>query len=275
MNFKTVSIIGGAGRMGRWFSEFFIKEGFDVTVSGRTRDKLDQLKRDLPSVKIAQGNIEAIKDADMVVISVPPQTFESVVAEIGPWLNPKQVVIDISSLKEIPVKLMHKHIRRCITLGTHPVFGPSAKDYHQNFVLTPTRERERKFAFDFKEWLEERGFNVSIMSPRKHDKLMGAVLGLSHFIGIAVSDTWLDLSLKELRGVGGSSFKLLFQLAENVLHSDPTLYAEIQMNLPSSEVVESLFEHNVRRWLKLVKSRDKNRFIVEMERLRKAFDVST
>ena len=272
MNFKRVAIIGGAGKMGHWFSTFFIKEGFKVVVSGRTKNKLTQLKEKLPSVEIAEDNVEAIRNADLVVISILLQNFEAVVKEIGPYLRPEQVVIDITSVKKTPVKLMHRYIKGCITLGTHPVFGPSATNCRQNFVLTPTDKKEKEFAEDFKAWLEERGFSVNIMSPRKHDDLMSAVLGLSHFIGLVTCDTWLDLNLKELKTVSGTSFKSLSELVENVVYSDPEFYSELQMSLPNIERIEVRFEHKVRKWLQFVNSKNRKKFASEMNRLRKTLD---
>jgi len=272
MNLKKVVIIGGAGQMGRWFSNFFIKEGFKVVVAGRTKNKLIQLKEKLPSVQIAEDNIDAIKDADMVVISVLLKNLKTVLEQIGPYLGPEQIVIDITSVKEVPVKLMHRYIKDCVTLGTHPVFGPSATDCCQNFVLTPTNKREREFAEDFKTWLEEKGFRVSLMSPKKHDDLMSTVLGLSHFIGLVTCDTWLDLNLKELRKVSGTSFKSLSHLVENVVYSDPEFYSELQMSLPHVNRIEERFEYNVVKWLQIVKSKDSKKFASEMNRLRKTLD---
>ncbi|MGQ9781772.1 MAG: prephenate dehydrogenase/arogenate dehydrogenase family protein [Nitrososphaeria archaeon] len=272
MNFKRVAIIGGGGRMGCWFSKFFVREGFKVIVSGRTRSKLVQLKNELPSIEIAEDNVEAVKNADLIVISVPPQNFGAVVEQIGSHLKAGQAVIDLTSLKEGPVRLMHRFIRSCVTLGAHPMFGPSAADCCQNFILTPATEREKEFAVGFKRWLEMRGFQVSIMSPREHDKLMGTILGLSHFIGLVTFDTWLGSGLRELKKTGGTSFKLLFSLIDNVVHSDPNLYAEIQMGLDSTEEAEAMFERNVRKWLAMVAKKDRQRFVAEMVRLRETFD---
>jgi prephenate dehydrogenase len=272
MNLKSVAIIGGAGKMGRWFTRFFVKEGFRVVVSGRTQSKLAKLKEDIPEIEVAKDNVAAVKDVDIVVISVLQQNFESIIREIRSYLKPRQIIIDITSVKETPVKIMHRYIKDCVTLGTHPVFGPSVTDYNQNFILTPTNNKEKDFAVGFKKWLEERGFRVSVMSPKRHDHLMSTVLGLSHFIGFVTCETWLDMNLKELKKVSGTSFKTLFNLVDNVVHSDPDFYSELQMSFPDVDRIEERFEFNVRKWLKIVKRKNKDRFTNEMERLRKNLD---
>ncbi len=252
-----VAIIGGTGKMGRWFTNFFLDEGMQVIVSGRSKEKLLKIKDEL-GVDIAD-NVNAVKSADRVLISVPIENFEEVVKEIRSHIRPDQVVMDICSVKEFPVKVMHEHIKTGTTLGTHPMFGPRAdKIQNQNFILTPTNNKERRFANDFKSWLEEKQVNVSIMSPRKHDELMSAVLGLPHFIGIVVCDTLTNcVDLVETKRVAGPSYKLLLTLAETVVSQDPEFCASLQMNLPNVESVEGLFCEKSMEWFNAIRQKDK------------------
>jgi len=268
-----IAIIGGAGNMGKWFCNFFLKQGYEVIVSGRTRQKLIDLSKEIP-VEVAENNIEAVKKADIIIISVLLQNFEDVVKEFAPYIKENQIVWDITSVKEIPVDIMHKYIKKGIILGTHPVFGPGAKDTNQNFVLTPTNEKEEKYARELKTWLEERGFKVSIMSPRKHDELMAVILGFSHFVGLTVGDTWLDLNFRELEKISGTSFKTLFNLVENVVNTDPEFYSVLQMSLPNVDKVESLFQRKIEKWLNIIRNKDKEKFVKEMITLRKKLEKS-
>ncbi|MCP8305064.1 MAG: prephenate dehydrogenase/arogenate dehydrogenase family protein [archaeon] len=268
-----IAIIGGAGNMGKWFCNFFLKQGYEVIVSGRTRQKLVDLSKEIP-VEVAENNIDTVKKADIIMISVLLQSFEDVVKEVAPYIKENQIVWDVTSVKEIPVDIMHKYIKKGTILGTHPVFGPGAKDTDQNFVLTPTNKKEEKYARELKTWLEERGFKVSVMSPRKHDELMAVILGLSHFVGLAVGDTWLELNFRELEKISGTSFKTLFNLVENVVNTDPEFYSVLQMSLPNVDKVESLFQNKIEKWLNIIKNKDKERFVKEMITLRKKLEES-
>ncbi len=259
-----VAIIGGTGKMGRWFTKFFLEEGMQVIVSGRHKEKLLKIRGEL-GVEIAD-NVNAVKSANRILISVPIENFEQVVREIHSHIRPDQVVMDICSVKEFPVKVMHEYIKTGITLGTHPMFGPRTGNIQkQNFVLTPTNNKERKFANDFKEWLEEKQVNVSIMSPRKHDELMSAVLGLSHFVGIVVCDTLINCAdFAETKGVAGTSYKLLLMLAETVASQDPKFCASLQMSLPKVENVEDLFCEKSMEWLNAIRRKDETVFADKM-----------
>ena len=254
-----VAIIG-AGKMGRWFTKFFLEEGDSVIISSRTNEKLLKI-RDEFDVEIAD-NVNAVKNADRVLICVPIENLEDVVKEIHQHVRPDQVVMDICSIKEAPVKIMHKYIKTGTTLGTHPVFGPGVKGIkNQNFILTPISNKEKVFAENFKGWLEERQVNVLIMSPKKHDELMSVVLGLPHFLGLVVCDTLLDLdNYNEMERVAGASYKLLLTLAEAVASEETEFYTSLQMNLPEIERIEGLFFNRSREWLNLVRRKESSAF---------------
>jgi len=264
-----VAIIGGTGKMGRWFTKFFLEEGDQVVVSGRNKEELAKMKSEF-GVEVGD-NLNAVKSADRVLISVPIDNFETVINEIHSHVRPNQVIMDICSVKEFPVKMMHKYIKTGVTLGTHPLFGPNVESIqNQNFVLTPTSDEEERFANDFKKWLEERHVNVSVMSPKKHDELMSVVLGLPHFIGVVACDALLDyVNLAETKRAAGTSYKLLLKLTETVVSQDPEFYASLQMHLPNVENVEDLFCEKSKEWLKAVRRKDKSA-LAEMMKLLKA-----
>jgi prephenate dehydrogenase len=251
-----VAIIG-AGKMGRWFTRLFKKEGFSVVVSSRTRSKAEVLGAEF-GVEIARNNINALDGADWILLCTPLDSLEPVLREIGSHVRPDQVVMDICSIKEIPVNLLHALVEHGVTLGTHPVFGPGAKSLvGQNFILTPVDNEEKRFAEEFRGWLEKRGSAVSVLSPGKHDTLMSLVLGFPHFVGLVAGDTLMANSdFVGAKAVGGASFKLLLTLAEAVSSEEPVFYSSLHMSLPEVQKIEDLFLSKVENWLQLVKSKD-------------------
>ncbi len=264
---KTAII--GAGKMGRWFTRFFLEEGDSVVVSSRSKEKLLKIRDDF-GVEITD-NVNAVKNADRVLICVPLENVEMVVKEIRSHVRSDQVVMDICSIKEGPVKTMHEYIKTGITLGTHPVFGPGAKSIeNQNFVLTPINDEEKQFAENFKHWLEKKKANVYIMSPREHDEIMSVVLGFPHFIGLVICDTLLDHSkFLETEKVSGASYKMLLTLAEAIASEETGFYTSLQMNLPEIEKIEELFLEKTEEWLDIVKRKDIASFARKMALVKK------
>ena len=254
--------------MGRWFASFLLKDGYEVIITGRNERKLLEAKRQL-SVEVAT-NVEAAKKAKVIVISVPIDNFEAVVKQICPYTHPKQVIIDITSIKAPPVKIMHKYIKTGLVLGAHPMFGPGARDIsNQSFILTPTNEKETALAQKVREYLETKQAKVTLMTPDEHDEMMGVILGLCHFIAIVSGDTLLSFDkLKQMRAIGGSTFKLLLTLVESVISEDPEFYTSLQMNLPNVTEIEKLFQGRVKTWADLVKNKDREKLTQRMNALK-------
>ena len=268
-----IAIIGGSGKMGRWFANFLLKDGKEVIITGRNQRKLLEAKQQLGSVEVAT-NTEAVKSADAILISVPIVNFEEVVEQLHPYTRPEQVIIDITSIKVLPVEIMHKHIKTGTTLGVHPMFGPGARDMtNQNFILTPTNKAETALAQKIRGYLETRGARVTLMTPQEHDEMMSVILGLSHFIAIVSADTLLSLdNLKQLEAIGGSTYKVLLTLAGSVISEEPELYASLQMSLPNITEIEKLFQEKAKTWADLVRKKDRQEFVNRMSILKNSLE---
>ena len=258
----------GAGKMGAWFAKFFRDEGYSVIVADRKKEKMAKLEKQL-GVETA-GFLKAVSEADRILICVSISAFESIVKMIAPSIRKNQVVMDICSIKERPVKIMHKYIKRGVVLGTHPVFGPGSKGIrHKAFVLTPTRPEEEEFAGTYKTWLEEKEARVFVVSPRKHDELMSVVLGLPHFLGVVACDTLLEQdSYSETKKVAGTTYRMLFTLAEATTLENPQLYASLQLNLPELDKLENRFLEKACEWLKLIQQKDREAIAQRIEHLK-------
>ena len=263
-----IAIIGGSGKMGQWFARFLLKDGKEVIITGRNEKKLLEAKQQL-GVEVAT-NVEAIKNADVVLISVPIDNFEEVVEQICPHTHSGQVIIDITSIKVSPVETMHKHIKTGLVLGAHPMFGPGARDIiNQNFILTPTNEEETALAQKIRRYLEARGARATMMTPDEHDEMMAVILGLSHFIAIVSADTLLNFDrLREMEAIGGSTYKVLLTLVGSVISEDPEFYASVQMSLPNMTKIEKLFQRSSETWADLIKNRDRQEFVNRMNILK-------
>ncbi len=258
----------GAGKMGVWFAKFFLKEGYSVVVADRKKEKLAMLKKEL-AVETADF-AEAVKNADRVLICVSISAFEEIVKKISPDISDRQIVMDICSIKDVPVKTMHKYLKEGMILGMHPVFGPGSTTIeNKTFVLTPTNSQEEEFAADFKKWLEIKKARVFIMPPQKHDELMSVVLGLPHFLGLVACDTLLEqANYPETKNVAGTTYRMLFTLAEATALENPELFSNLQFTLPGMEKIENLFIEKACKWLSLIKQKDTEAIAVKMDILK-------
>ena len=269
-----VAIIGGSGKMGRWFARFLMKEGKEVVLIGRSQARLEEAKRQL-NVKISTS-IEAIKNADVVLVSVPIDHFEEVIEQLSPYTHSSQIILDITSLKVFPVKAMHRHIKEGLVLGTHPVFGPGARSIaNHNFILTPTNQEESTLADKIKSYLETKRAKVHLMTPQEHDNMMAVILGLAHYIAIVSADTLINFErLKEMEAIGGITYKVLLTLVESVISEDPEFYASLQMNLPNLPEIQKRFHKSCQDWTELARQKDRRAFVARMKAIRDKLEAS-
>lgn len=263
-----VAVIG-AGKMGVWFAKFFLSKDYDVILADRKKETLVKQKDLL--VDLTTNFEEAVQDADQIFLCVSINAIEDVVRAISPAIHEGQVVMDICSIKEAPVKTMHEYLKGATVLGTHPVFGPGSNGVkHKAYVLTPTNVKELEFAEKFKHWLEQEEAHVFIMTPKKHDELMSVVLGLPHFLGLVACETLLEQkNLSETKKVAGTTYRMLFTLAEATALETPDLYASVQTNLANLGEIEDLFMTKAQELLTLIKSRDQKAIVERMEQLKK------
>ena len=264
-NINKIAIIGGSGKMGQWFARLLLQEGKEITLIGRSRPKLEEVKGKL-DVTIST-RIEDIKLADAVIISVPVDYFEETVKQMSPYIFFGQLIFDVTSVKTLPVDWMHHYIVNGQILGTHPVFGPGARSLaNQNFVLTPTTPQEAKLAQKVEDFLSKKEAKVQIMTPQEHDSMMSVILGLAHFIAIVSADSLAGLEkLKEMESIGGITYKVLWTLVESVISEDPELYASLQMNLPQLPEFQQRFLQNATEWTELVKNKNRQEFVRRMK----------
>jgi len=268
-----IAIIGGSGRMGHWLASLLAAEGKDVLLIGRNRQKLE---KSLGSLNASiSTDFSDVKTADAIIISIPVDYFEETVKKLSPYTHPRQIILDVTSVKSLPVDIMHKYIKKGQVLGMHPVFGPGARSLaNQNCVLTPTNEQENSLAERVKNYLESKGASVSLMTPDEHDEMMAVILGLAHFIAIVSADSLSAFNkFKEMEPIGGITYKVLLTLVESVISEDAGLYASLQMNLPHLPQFQQRFQQNCLDWAEIVQQKDSQQFVQRMKAIRSKLEA--
>jgi len=260
--------------MGAWFARLLKAEGHCVTIIGRDKDKLVKAAMELGVA--ATDRLDKAGESDIIIISVPIDSFETVCRDLAPFLSPKHKILDLTSIKSKPVEAMHHYFTKSLVLGTHPVFGPGAAGLGgQNFILTPAASAENEFSGEISKWLTNRGALVRITTPEEHDRLMAISLGLAHFIAIVTADALVSLGkLEEMTGASGITYKALLTLVESVLSEDPALYASLQLSLPELPEIESLFTNKAASWTSLVKSGRRDEFVSRMSALKARLEAA-
>jgi prephenate dehydrogenase len=228
MKQKTVTVIGGRGRMGALMARLFSKVGHRVFV-----------------VDAKDGPIDwsAAAQSDVVLAAVPISSFESVIKELGPHTRPDGVVIDVASLKEQPVRLMLEHCRGEV-IGTHPLFGPVNSTLEGlTFFVCPARSG--MWLTWFRAFIKTLGAKYEEIDPGLHDRLMSRIQVLRHLFMFSFGRSLMRLEF-DLEGAeqhSGRWFTELMNQLRNQLAQGPDLYADLTLFNPESpQVLEEFFK---------------------------------
>ncbi len=243
---KTVGIIGGTGKLGQWFKKFFENNECKVLIASR-KTKLKPK--------------ECAAKCDVVIVCVPINVTVDVIKEIGPFVSEDALLIDFTSLKQKPVEAMLKYSKAAV-IGTHPVFGPSVETIkNQTVVLCPSRPRE------WLTWLrhifEKNGALIRITTPKKHDKMMSIIQGITHFSTISLAYTLkkLGMNVEESLHYTSPIYKVRMDMVGRLLNQDPALYADIELLNPENKKAIGEYMKSTQKLMEIIKEKDREEFI--------------
>ncbi len=245
-----VAILGGTGAMGRFLARELARDGHEIVITGSSPDRARRAAREL-GVEAAPDNVTAVRDADVVIVSVPISVTERVIEEVGPHVPEGALLTDVTSVKVRPVRAMLEHAREGThVLGTHPLFGPTVPSLRgQTVILTPT-ERSGPWTRRVRRYLERKGANVVVCTPEEHDRAMALVQCLTHFVllgaGLAIGDLLPELEL-DPDELASPVYRLFIDVIGRVMGQDPRLYAEIQSFNPYAEWARERVLHALHR----------------------------
>lgn len=237
---ETVGLIG-LGAFGEFILPHLTKH-FKVKVYDKFR-KPAQLKA-IAKKHNAQcvTSIVDLCDSDIVMIATPVRAFEEVVKTIARHVRKGQLVIDVGSVKELPAKILQKHLPKGVDIiGLHPLFGPqSGKNGIKGLNITVCNVRGKRDVKLIKFFKQKLGLNVIISTPTKHDQELAYVQGLTHLIG----KVFVGLDLPEFAQTT-KTYELLKQMVEMVRYDSDELFRTIERDNPYTANAKKAFFKSV------------------------------
>lgn len=219
-NGRRALVIGGAGKMGRWFADFFASQGFETVIADT-------------AVKDGPGRYtnwtDAGVDYDYLVVAAPLAVSGRILAQLA-VLKPGGLVFDIGSLKS-PLMDGLKELRQsgCRVTSLHPMYGPDTRLLSGRHLIfcdvgdsEATGAAKELFASTMVEQLD--------MSLEDHDRLIAYVLGLSHALNIAFFTALAESgeAAPKLARMSSTTFDSQLLVSAAVATDNPHLYFEIQ-----------------------------------------------
>ena len=255
---RRVLVIGGAGKMGGWFVDFFNSQGFATSVA-------DAAVEDGPA-RFSDWKT-AGTDYNIIVVATPLAVSGDVLAGLAAC-SPAGLVFDIGSLKT-PLKagLGALADAGCKVASLHPMYGPDTEllsGRHLIFVdagsRQATKEAKELFASTMVDQLD--------MGLDEHDRLISYVLGLSHALNIAFFTALAESgeAAPKLARLSSTTFDAQLLVSAAVAQDNPRMYFEIQhLNKFGLDPLDALYE-SVARIREVVADGDESSFVELMHK---------
>jgi Prephenate dehydrogenase len=256
---RRALVIGGRGKMGRWFADFLASQGFAVTVADPGGE--------VPGYEHVADWRQSSLDHDLIVVATPIKIANDLLGELA-LRKPSGVVFDIGSLKT-PLRSGLERLRAagCHVTSVHPMFGPDTEllsGRHVIFVDLGDAAALEEARSLFGSTMAD----LVTMTLDEHDRLIAFVLGLSHALNIAFFTALAESgeAAPRLARMSSTTFDSQLDIATRVAAESPELYYEIQsLNDYGKQSLEALRAAVDRVW-HAVDTGDASAFIALMQR---------
>lgn len=224
------------------FGEFMLKHVipyFDVCVHDAHRN----LTEVQSTYNLKVGTLAEAAACDIVVLCVPVNKLSDVVDQVAPLVKKGQLVIDLCSVKCIPIDILKSKLSHDVeAMSLHPLFGPQSGKFgiHKlNVALCNINSTRVKCVSDF--LTQTLGLNVHETTPEMHDQEMAYVQGLTHMI--AKIFTFMDIPEIHQKT---KTYMLLDEMVEMIRYDSEELFNAIQRDNPYVDGTKQKFFESVK-----------------------------
>ncbi|WP_313057006.1 prephenate/arogenate dehydrogenase family protein [Agrobacterium cavarae] len=235
--FERIALIG-IGLIGSSIARDIKELGLarDVVVSTRSEETLKRAEELELGTSYTTSVADAVREADLVIVSVPVGASEDVAKQIAPHLKAGAIVTDVGSTKASVIAQMAPQMPEHVHfIPGHPLAGTEKSGPDAGFaglfrdrwcIFTPLPGTDAAALDRLKGFWLALGSRVDEMDPEHHDKVLAIVSHLPHIIAYNIVGTADDLSTvteSEVIKYSASGFRDFTRLAA----SDPTMWRDI------------------------------------------------
>jgi cyclohexadieny/prephenate dehydrogenase len=235
--FDRIALIG-IGLIGSSLARVIRREGLagEIVVSTRSAGTLARAQELALGDRYTTDAAEAVKDTDLVIVSVPVGSSGAVAERIAPALKPGAIVTDVGSTKASVIAQMQPHMPPHVHfIPGHPLAGTEKSGPDAGFaelfenrwcILTPPEGAEPAAVERLAAFWRACGSNIDTMDPEHHDMVLAMVSHLPHIIAYNIVGTADDLQTvtkSEVIKYSASGFRDFTRLAA----SDPTMWRDV------------------------------------------------
>jgi cyclohexadieny/prephenate dehydrogenase len=235
--FQKIALVG-IGLIGSSLARVVRRERLagHIAISTRSAATLKRAEElDLGDSYFADAR-EAVRDADLVIVSVPVGASGAVAEQIAEALKPGVILTDVGSTKASVVAQMAPHVPQGVHfIPGHPIAGTEHSGPDAGFaelfdgrwcILTPPPGSDPGAVAKLSAFWSRCGSRVDTMDAGHHDMVLAIVSHLPHIIAYNIVGTADDLETvtkSEVIKYSASGFRDFTRLAA----SDPTMWRDV------------------------------------------------
>ena len=238
--FGKLALIG-IGLIGSSIARVARQENLAGTISAATRRKetADEARALGIVDHIGTDVVEAVRDADFVILCTPVGANAEAMAQIAPHLKKGAIVSDVGSVKQAVIRDVGPLIPEGVHfVPAHPVAGTEhsgpAAGFPELFkgrwcIVTPIPGSDRAAVDKVIEFWRRCGSDMEEMSADHHDKILAITSHLPHLIAYTIVGTATDLQddiKSEVIKFAAGGFRDFTRIAA----SDPTMWRDVFLN---------------------------------------------
>ncbi|MEZ5676622.1 MAG: prephenate/arogenate dehydrogenase family protein [Thalassovita sp.] len=213
------------------------RAGFQGQVTGYARAQAtrDTARRLGLCDHVYDSAIDAVKDADLVVLCVPVGAMGAVAAEIAPYLKPGCTLSDVGSVKKSVIEAVSPHIPEGVHfVPTHPMAGTEhsgpdsgfASLFDNRWCLIVPNGADEDATRRLEDFWHALGANCERMEVQHHDLVCAVVSHIPHLIAytmVGVADDLNRVTDQEVIKFSAAGFRDFTRIAA----SDPTMWRDV------------------------------------------------
>jgi cyclohexadieny/prephenate dehydrogenase len=235
--FEKIALVG-IGLIGSSLARVIAREGLagHVAISTRSPDTLKRAEELGLGDSYSTDAAEVVRDADLVIVSVPVGSSGAVAREIAPALKKGAILTDVGSTKASVIAQMQPYVPEGVHfIPGHPLAGTEKSGPDAGFaelfenrwcIFTPLPDTDPAALERLAEFWRRCGANIDTMDPAHHDMTLAIVSHLPHIIAyniVGTADDLQSVTKSEVIKYSASGFRDFTRLAA----SDPTMWRDV------------------------------------------------
>lgn len=255
---KRVLVIGGAGKMGRWFVNFLAAQGYEVQVADPAGG--------VPGfVHYADWRL-APQNFDLLIVAAPLRATKQILLDLAA-APPAATIIEVGSIKGLFATALKNLIEAGAQVASiHPMFGPDTELLCGRHVIFIDLHQPEATAVAKNLFSRTMAIQVD-MTLDEHDRLIAYVLGLSHALNIAFINVLAQSgeAAPRLAHASSTTFDAQLAIATKVVDENPHLYFEIQSHNEHNLTALNTLADTLDKLRRAVAEKDESTFVKMME----------